>query len=253
MQKTDISNVWENVLNVSNWFLQTLSLIQQTFSLHNNCCCVSCSLWVDVHSNMSTSYFGENSKQHFCGLGLDALCRSILFNIHKCGTIYDFMTLTSFSIRSPCTVPWHTADCQQFSSSVLHINLREKKEKEDVKIGGRVKQADGGSNASLFSPCQAFELHSADLLNILYIQVFSGVHWDNKHRHRNPAKLLFPLFLDWTFPLTLSASFTVWVFILFIEEGFALAQKTKGTVRLMHSLHSTDRWTTLNQDTLYVD
>ncbi|XP_062277473.1 neuropilin and tolloid-like protein 2 [Scomber scombrus] len=38
---------------------------------------------------------------------------------------------------------------------------------------------------------------------------------------------LLSLFLGCTHPHTLLASFTVWIFLLFIEEGFALVQKTK--------------------------
>ncbi len=146
----------------------------------------------------------------------------VLCNRHKCGTRYYFMTL---------------AESRLFYSSYIRcvtctVNLRgekKKRKKEGVKTESRVKQADGGSSMSLFSPCQAFELHTPGLLYTFR----DSAEWDNKHRHTNPAKPplslpLFPLFLDWTLLHLLSASFTVWIFLLFIEEGFALAQKIKG-------------------------
>lgn len=45
---------------------------------------------------------------------------------------------------------------------------RKKEDKEDAKMGERVKQADGGSFMSLFSPWQAFEL--CLLRSVIYIQ-----------------------------------------------------------------------------------
>lgn len=72
---------------------------------------------------------------------------------------------------------------------------------------------------------------------VIYIQGFSRVHWDNKHRHTNPTKLsFFALFLDCALLHVLLPSFTVWIFLLFIEEGFALAQKTKGKIDIFTAL-----------------
>lgn len=73
---------------------------------------------------------------------------------------------------------------------------------------------------ALVSPCRAFPARLSSIVILLSAQT------QQAHTVHTQIPLRFPHlgFL----PHILSTSPTVWLFLLFIEEGFALAQKTKG-------------------------
>lgn len=173
----------------------------------------------------ATRHTDENSPLAVSSLCLWVLCsiQVIFYGVDTNGThkiwSHDSEPFFLFTIRRACA-----ASCP------------------DVKIGGRIEEADGRRSMSLFSPCQAFK--TPHPWPDIYIQGFSRAR---THTHRqillSPSSP-FSLLLKCTLPHILSASLTVWILLLFIEEGFALAQKTKGETAVL--LLSVNTGTSLN-------
>lgn len=93
-----------------------------------------------------------------------------------------------------------------------------------------------------FYPVKFFELHTLGLLYTFRIQPRAQENNQiHTQTHRQIPLSPLPLFLlKHALPHILLASFTVWIFILFIEEGSALAQKTKGKRESRTAYHDTN-------------
>lgn len=85
----------------------------------------------------------------------------------------------------------------------------------------RKKRKPSETWASRWHKCCAFPLAS--------VLSYASRAKDNKERHINLAKCCLAfLYSQLVLTRSLWPSFTVWMLLLFIEEGFALAQKTAG-------------------------
>lgn len=92
-------------------------------------------------------------------------------------------------------------------------------------------RADGGSSPSTPGPCVGVSVSVCIFLSVCVVVCvhLSIVLAETTHKQILLSSFSF-YFCDLTSPHLLLASRIVWIFLLFVEEGFSLSQKIKGKI-----------------------